>query len=267
VPWALKIGLCQFSYRHTGILWKKGVALEILGFAPILRTPVHVNAVKGKGMPMREGSIILRTTIAGILGIAIVRNSIDEQIPSCIRAMPTKTVAMASCPAKPQISNDHHEEALTPTPIIGQLAGISHSVSMAYGELTKATPVSASAADCPTKEQAPLHLERKDAAPPEEMPLPLRNVASNFFASEYVPRPRQFTPPDQYNNLVVHIQSSCPDKDQAPLHLERKDVDTANDTPLAPPPNPNVIRQIMASYQDPASYQTPQPVLRSAAHL
>lgn len=121
---------------------------------------------------MSEGSIILRTTIAGILGLIIVRNSIDEQVPSCILAMPPKAVAMASCPAHQMLPHDHREKAITPEP------------------------------------------------PTEEMPFLLRNVAANYVNSEYVPRRREFIQPDQSNNLIVLNLPSCPDKDQAPPHVE-----------------------------------------------
>jgi hypothetical protein len=278
---------------------------------------------------MSEGSI-LRTTIAGILGLIIVRNSIDEQIPTCILATPPKAIATASCPAREQLVHDHREEkALPPTALVAQLTGVSSASSSFSGVLTNATPILAAAADCPAKDQAPLHLERKDEAPTEEMPLPLRNAAANFLASDYVPRRREFIQPDQYNNLIVHMQPSCPEKDQAPLHLERKDefalpVDTnitpnagslafndeavnilmnppddgdddgtelaynsgpcpdKDQAPLhlerkdvdtlasdAPPPSPtfNMIQQIMASFQDPAGHQILQPIQQSAAHL
>jgi hypothetical protein len=171
---------------------------------------------------MSEGSRHLQVAIAGILGIIIVRNSIDERIPTCMLAVPPKAVAMATCPLQHPMLHSHDElSALLPR--VGQLTGLSHGVSMAYGELINATPILASAAECPAKEQAPLHLERKDAAPPEEMPILLRNSAANFMNSQYVPQRRDLFQADPPNNIIVLNRPSCPDKDQAPLHLERKD--------------------------------------------
>jgi hypothetical protein len=171
---------------------------------------------------MNEGSRRLRMTIAGILGVAAITiNSIDEQIPPCIRAIPAKAVAMASCPLQHPIPHYHDEVALTP--ITGQLTGTSQIVSISYGELTNATPESVVASDCPAKAQAPAHVEGKDEAPTEEMPFLLRNAAANFFNQQYVPRRRNFIQLDQSNDLIVLMPPSCLDKDQAPLHLERKD--------------------------------------------
>jgi hypothetical protein len=135
---------------------------------------------------MSKGSIVLRMTIAGILGVAIVGNSIDEQIPACIRSMPAKATAAAACP---------------------------------------------------DKAQAPFHLEPKHVGTltPTEMPFLLRNSAANFINHQYVPERRQFVQPEQAGNLIVLTPPSCPDKDRAPLHLERKDEQPVNVTIIPDP--------------------------------
>jgi hypothetical protein len=167
---------------------------------------------------MSEGSRVLQVTIAGILGVVIVRNLIDEQIPSCILAMPPKPAAMTSCPAQHfTLHLDRDNDLFALMPPIGQLTGVSHGVSLFNGQLTDATPCVASAADCPEKEKV-LHLERKDLEPNLVIPLPLQ-AAADFTDSQYVPERRDFIQPDQVSSMIV-LKPPCPDKEKAPLHLE-----------------------------------------------
>jgi hypothetical protein len=125
---------------------------------------------------MSEGSIRLRMMIAGILGVVILRNSIEEQAPSCVFATPSRPVAMASCLSE--------------------------------------------------KKQGPLHLERKDLEAAPEMPFLLRTSSANSFNHQYVPGRREFIQPEHATNVIL-LMPPCPEKTQGPLHLERKDVETA----------------------------------------
>jgi hypothetical protein len=174
---------------------------------------------------MSEGSRHLRRQIAAILGVAAIAiYSVDEQIPTCILAAPPEAIAMASCPAQQLMPHSHGDSAAL-LPRIGQLTGLSISTSTSFGAMTDATPgLLASAADCPDKAKPLDHNHGDDPAPTEEMPFLLRNSAATFFANEYVPRRREFIQPDQYNNIAVMIPPSCPAKDEAPLHLERKEA-------------------------------------------
>jgi hypothetical protein len=180
-------------------------------------------------MPVTEGSKVLRMTIAGILGVVIVRNSIDEQIPtSCILAMPTKPVAIASCPARYPTLHSHGDELSAISPVVGQLTGISRGVSTAFAPLTDSL---ASAADCQEKERS-LHPERRD----EPVNVTITPGTTGLAFNEGAPDILVNAENDEDDMALAYNSAPCPEKTQGPQHLERKDdVDAANTTAPMPP--------------------------------
>jgi hypothetical protein len=196
---------------------------------------------------MNEGSKVLRLAITGILGVVIVRNSIEEQISSCILAMPAKPTATASSPIHP--FSLHIDPDPLPLLRIGQLTGTFTGVSLAFGELTDATP----------QKDEQLHLERKDLEPDLGMPFLLRTAAANFMNSQYVPERRQFIQPEQASNMIV-LKPPCPDKDKAPLHLEPEEPGTVavappeEDSPWMPTPHRQQLFAQPQFYDDGATY-------------
>jgi hypothetical protein len=168
----------------------------------------------------------LSLSIAAILAGTVYVGSIDERYPSCILSMPAGATTASVCPLKDKPAYLHIERKAIPLALTGSLTGVTFSTSMSTGHLTNSTPpVAMAAAACPEKEQGPL-----DDEPPvpgtmaSEMPFLLRHSSANFFNHQLYPKRPQFIQPQQESNhIVVSPPPQCPDKDEAPLHLERKE--------------------------------------------
>jgi hypothetical protein len=82
---------------------------------------------------------------------------------------------------------------------------------------TKAATVST----CPVKQPGTLHLDREDLA--ADFGVASTAMPPGMQLLDLPPSVKHYQPDDLFPNLVLAM-APCPDKEQTPLHLERKDA-------------------------------------------